>query len=340
MFSSSTLSVFASYRSESVWLVHHLFFWEVQMSKLLGIHDYDPVELAEVAHPAQPTLPPLPLRTIGQPRTKKLVSWLDIGSLILVLGGFVVAVTVVWSSPVAVRLGQTNQLVFVGFALAVMGLCAQRQMVHASLFLEVQAGESTLQNIDALLRNQPFAWRLGIIPRITLLALLALPVGLSVAYKRFSGGHSAVPWMASDSDWGFVTSPGQPWTGNGLSLAASGYVPFWQNPSINRTYGYNLYVASNTTSAALDTPFPDMIQDLQAQLRLGDYMIMNATVNATVSENINLKPSQQNNSDFWDRHYPDSQWEYTDIDMFFGFHSAMLVRRNQPIYEIFTANRS
>ena len=126
-----------------------------------------------------------------------------------------------------------------------------------------------------------------------------------------------------NSSWGFVASPGWPSSGNGLSLATNAYVPFWQDPGVNRTYGYNMYVVSNTTAVILDTPFPDLIVPLQAQLRLGEYVFLSATVNATVSENINLSPSQQDDANFWESIH---DWPFTSIDMNFDLYSGLKVR--------------
>ena len=102
---------------------------------------------------------------------------------------------------------------------------------------------------------------------------------------------------------------------------------YYKTSAMNRTYGYNLYVASNTTAAVLDTPFPTFTQPLQAGLRLGDSLQISTTVNATVSENIDLTPSQQGDPAFWGT-FSDGTWTYNDIDMNFDFNSGFLVRTN------------
>ena len=259
--------------------------------------DYNQLELTDASDNHQQPL--IHLRTVGKPCSKPYISGMDAAAILVGLTALIVAVIVVWNKSTAVTLGQTNQLVLVGFALTIMGLCAQRQIILVSLLLQVRLGQSTLQNFDALLRNTAFASHSSFLTRAILLFLLALPLGLSIAYKRFSGSRSAVYIRAQDSDWGFVTAPGWPSSGNGLLLAVNAYVPFWEDPAVNRTYGYNLFVVSNTTAAVLDTPFPNMIQGLQARLRLGDSLQMKTTVNATISKNINLPSSQQDDPAFW-----------------------------------------
>ena len=57
-----------------------------------------------------------------------------------------------------------------------------------------------------------------------------------------------------------------------------------------------MFVESDNTTAILDAPFPDYIQQMQSTLRLGASVLVTANVNGTVSENIDLDPSTQ--SDF------------------------------------------
>ena len=271
----------------------------------------------------------LPPRSIGRPCIKHRISLMDVAATLVSLIFFSVAVTVVWNPSIAVALGQTNQLAVVGFALTVMGFCANRQITLLSLLLEAQNGRSTLQNFEALLQSTPYALDLSISPRLILLSLQALPLGLSVAYKKFSGGASYVPIDISESSWGLVAAPGLPSTG-GLSLAVNAYVPFWQNPGLGRTYAYNLYVASNTTAALLDTPFSSWIEPLQAELHLGDVLELTATVNATVSENVNLSPSQQNDPAFW-ASLESSGWGSSYIDFHYNLSAFATVYTNCPL---------
>ena len=70
--------------------------------------------------------------------------------------------------------------------------------------------------------------------------------------------------------FGMFSAPSWTITGVGISDAVNAYTPFWINPALNKTYGYNLLAASNTTAALLDTPDPVVIQQFQNSLRLGD----------------------------------------------------------------------
>ena len=237
--------------------------------------------------------------SIGDPSAKVLISWLDCDSILVAVLALTVAIAVVWNHSAANHLGQTNQLVVVGFALTVMSLCAQRQILLAAVSVEAWRGSSTLANYDALLKKSVFSQELSVVPRFVLLILIVLPLALSVVYKKFSGGSSTVSESFGNSKWGYISRPGWPWSGNGISGAVDAYVPFWNDVGMNRTYGYNLYVASNTTAAILDTPQSDDTQSIRASLRLGEFVIINTATNATVAEYNEIPTSERGDSLFW-----------------------------------------
>ena len=284
-------------------------------------HELTETSRGHTPSPYPDTSPPL---SLGNPSAKVLISWLDYSAILVALSALAVAIAVIWDHFAATHLGQTNQLVIVGFALTVMGLCAQRQILLAAVYIEAWRGPSSPVNYDALLKKSVLSRGLSIIPRLVLSILVVLPLALSVVYKKFSGCSSTISDNFGTSDWGYIGRPGWPWSGNGISGAVDAYVPFWDDIAVNKTYGYNLYVASNTTAAMLDTPRSDDTQFIRDNLRLGEFVIINTTVNATVAEHNEIPTSQREDDSFWKalktRNFTDRK-----IDMSYGLFSQITV---------------
>ncbi|KAL9603868.1 MAG: hypothetical protein Q9179_002055 [Wetmoreana sp. 5 TL-2023] len=246
------------------------------------------------------------------------------------MAAFTVAVAVIWNQAAATSLGETNQLVVVGLALSIMNLSTQRQVLLAAIAVEAWYGHSKLTHFDAVLRKALLTRCLSLLPRLFLLVLVILPLGLGAAYKKFSGGQSMTSVGCRDSHWGIISRPGWPWSGNGLSGAVDAYVPFWNNVGISRTYGYNMFVASNTTAALLDTPDWDTIRSEQDGLRLGQYVILNTTVNATVAEHKEIEPEDRIDARFW-KDLEGRGFTNNTIDMSFALFSGLYVSRYIPL---------
>lgn len=162
-----------------------------------------------------------------------------------------------------------------------------------SLVHEARAGQSTLQNFDAILRIGYFSQAASLCPRIILLFLFALPLGLSVSYKNFIGGFTIVGILSIDATFGLTAAPGYQLIKNKLSLLVEVYLSFWIKASSDHTYGFNLYVADNTTAAILDAPLPTDLLKLQASLNDLESMNIIAKVNATVTERNDPSPSER-----------------------------------------------
>ena len=109
-----------------------------------------------------------------------------VASLCLALSYFVIAP----SSRASWMLGFNGQIIVIGFLLGVMNLCTGAVVPHALLILEARYGRSRLQNYECLLTNKVLAPKASLLWRILLIMFMALPLGLSVAYKKFTGGHS------------------------------------------------------------------------------------------------------------------------------------------------------
>ena len=240
----------------------------------------------------------------GVPQSKCLMTWLDVGVVVLCLFCLTIAIFTVWSRTIACSLGQTYQLIVIGFLLSIMAICTQRQLLQLSLLYEVYLGHPSVKNIDALLKNNPWSPEMGLRPRLSLLLMVILPLALSASYKTFSGGGSSLQTASNPSFFGLVDAPGYQKVGvGGFSHLTKAYTPYWIDPGFNRTYGFNLYVESNTTAALLDAPFPEAVSKIQADLRLGDFVLLTADVNGTVSENVPLDPAIQSDATWWNQTY-------------------------------------
>ena len=238
---------------------------------------------------------------LGVPDHIHRFSWIDLGATAVVLLAFMIASITVLHKTTAVSLGQTNQLIVLGLALSIMGYCTQRQVQRLSLYYIARIGhKSTIQNFEAILCTDYFSQAASLQPRLVLLFLFALPLGLSASYKKFIGGSTSIGIPSTNATFGSTAAPGYQLIGNGLSLLVSVYLPFWIKPSLDRTYGFNLYIADNRTAAILDAPLPSDLLRLQASLEGHESINITAKVNATVTESIDVSPSERYDYDgYW-----------------------------------------
>ncbi|KAI1619416.1 hypothetical protein EDD37DRAFT_614017 [Exophiala viscosa] len=224
---------------------------------------------------------------LGIPSTKPRISvrtgFLTVGCCL----AFAVAVATVQIESLAVELGQTYQLVVIGLMLSLMWYCAQRQIQLALLSIEARhrcptKGTSMLQNLDAILTLNPLGSHVNICYRVVIGVLLLLPLGLSAGYKIFSGGYSNSPATVSQAYFGITGPPGTQNIGYGVSLFVNTTLPWFDDPGFDRVYGFNMYVASENTTAMLDGPMPSFVSAQQKGLRPGQSLSLTAEVTATV----------------------------------------------------------
>lgn len=255
--------------------------------------------------------------SLGKPVGKKRVHSIDILAASISFLCLALAVTAVANTHVSWLLGQgTDQLIVLGFLLSIMNLCLGSVATALFLLLEARYGKSTLQNYDGLLRNTLFASRLSFSWRLVLGAMLALPVGLSVSYKRFTGGTSSISvdpaaYIANSSYYGLFAPPGLQNIGysTGISLFTNATLDFSvasappsstspepEMPQGPKAYGYNVLLLNNESSAVLDLPQPDYVSRVQSILALGESWTVRAPVFATVAT---LNSSKQENPSQW-----------------------------------------
>ena len=148
-----------------------------------------------------------PGKGLGLPTSKNRVSAIDTITTLICLLCFAATLLTI-SERVATRLGQTNQLIVIGFLLAIEGSCTARHVQLFLLFWEGHSKKAALQNFDGILRKSPLARQLNWIYRTALLFLFALPLALSIGYKRFIGGSSSVPSPNTRLVYGTTGPPG------------------------------------------------------------------------------------------------------------------------------------
>lgn len=98
-----------------------------------------------------------------------------------------------------------GQIVVIGFLLGVMNLCTSTVVPQTLLLLERRFGRSSLQNYEALLQSRPLSPGTSPVWRLTLAFFVALPLGLSVVYKRFLGGTSSASIIIPSSEVSIMT---------------------------------------------------------------------------------------------------------------------------------------
>lgn len=236
------------------------------------------------------------------------------------------------------------------------------------LLVEEKFGPSTLQNYDAILRNKPLAPRLSMSWRVVLCFLQALPIGLSAAYKTFSGGQSihavnAMDYVSNVSYYGIFPPPGLSRSSfsrtTGISLFVNATLPFLEAtspevseealldgesnnsepllPMFPQPYGYNILLLNNSTTAVLDIFQTGYLAEIQTLLPLGASWLITAPVAATVAGLTDSKtknPADFNTtyisacSDANGTGHDPWSWDFTRFDMYNEWSLSLLNRKS------------
>lgn len=204
---------------------------------------------------------------LGVPKREPVIKWADGVAVLVSLACLAAAIaTIVDDHWLSWRLGFGGQIIMIGFLLSIMNLC--------------------LRTICPLL-------------------LVALPIGLSVAYKRYIDGTSTVPHVSTyDGYYGLAPLPLGYYNviNNSPYLMTDASVPFLAasasediKPLFNGTataHGYNTLMLDNTSAAILDLPMPDYITSIQDNLCITESWTISASVLGTVLYlNTSLEPS-------------------------------------------------
>ncbi|KPI39913.1 uncharacterized protein AB675_11315 [Cyphellophora attinorum] len=278
-------------------------------------YKYGPVEVTHESNNSvieQPGPTPLPAVRWAASGSKRPIDVLDVFAVLVSFACLAVGVAAI--SPnlsLAWRLGFANQLILVGFLLSIMSLCFNHIAPTAFLRFEARFGKSWLQNYDAILRNQLFQSHSSLVWRLLILLSLCLPLGLSVAYKRFIGGKSDHYIHDTEGMYGMAAPPGIQQVGiTGLSLMANATLPlflYWRTadsppplPPLPQPFGFNLVLLSKTASAVLDAPEPDYVQALRGKLSAGEELRIEADVRGTVTTIDSEFDGAQTDPSFWE----------------------------------------
>ncbi|MCJ1335508.1 hypothetical protein MMC09_000779 [Bachmanniomyces sp. S44760] len=282
--------------------------------------------------------------SLGKPQHKPYMDVIDLMAITASVACLVVSICVISPSiSLSWRLGFAGQIIAIGLLLSVMNLCMKR--IYPSLFMLMEArwGGSRLQNYEALMRNSVFFSRTGFVWRITLLLLIILPMGLSVAYKRFLGGYSSVPIdNKNPGHYGLVPPPMAAYNvmNNSVYLHINASVPFlansssgWMSAAVklppNLSYGLNTLVLDNTSTAILDLPMPEYISDIQAKLFNDESWQLSASVNATVARYNNSVESHRDDDSYWEDVYSSdtSSNGLTSFELYNGWDLGLLINQ-------------
>lgn len=146
----------------------------------------------------------------GRPSTKAVCDWIDASAVLCTFLCFIASYIVVTPRlSIAWDLGFNNQIIIIGFMLALMNLCNRRVMTRVFVVAELRWGSSTLQNYDAILRQSVFVSQADFSWRTVIFLLSMLPLGLSVAYKTFTNGEATQP--VQHLEIGHKESSTSPW---------------------------------------------------------------------------------------------------------------------------------
>lgn len=281
---------------------------DISLHEERGAEQVDAMSMAHLMNDDEATLQsqdmitsprtPVEYSPLGKPRRKKRLHAMDIIAASISLISLFIAIMTVADARISWYLGTGNrQLIVIGFLLSVMNLCLGTVTPMFFLLLEARFGSSALQNYDAILLNRPLASRLNIVWRVMLGFMLALPIGLSVIYKTFIGGESALKvdsmdYISNTSYYGIFPPPSLlsfP-MGIGIPVYFNATLPFLlasldnsSLPKYPQVYGYNILSLSNESTAMLDIPYPQYLTAIQELLANGESWKISANVSATVA---------------------------------------------------------
>lgn len=251
---------------------------------------------------------------LGLPETRKLFSYGHLAAVVTSLLCFVLgALTIESTLTLAWYLRFSGQIIVIGLLLGIMNLCLQTVLPFTFLLLEQRFGESRLQNYQAILSGKFIGSHISPHWRIALCSLLALPLGLSVAYKRFLGGTVSAPYNHSYTGCYGLSFPQigtwpltNPLYLYETSFAAfqtatnSGDATFPRADTFPLAYGYNTLLISNDSAAILDMPVGTYITQLRSGMYGNETLFINASVNAYLASYNTTSPEIMRNDSFWE----------------------------------------
>jgi hypothetical protein len=280
------------------------------------------------------------IRALGTPEEKSKIRIVDFMVVVCCLACFTLSIYVI--SPnlyPSWRLGFNNQIVVIGFLLSIMNLCTTKLAPVFFFTIEATWGPSSLHNYEAIMRNAALLSHVHFPWRGTLLFFTLLPIGLSVGYKRFLGGSSAIN-IHSDytQHYGMVTLPMGDFNvmNNSIYLMINSSVPFMAAssddnniPDFPAAYGFNTLLLDNASTALLDLPVPDYVSSIQQNLKDGEWWTMSSSVDATVARYNSSISSYRDSDSFWVDAFTQSHYLLYSISLYNGYQLGLLVGESQ-----------
>ncbi|KAL9111060.1 MAG: hypothetical protein Q9227_004493 [Pyrenula ochraceoflavens] len=255
---------------------------------------------------------------LGVPESKGACNIFDLFATTVSIVCLIIGICVVTPRlPAAYRLGLARQLQVIGLLLTIMNICLKHLLPKLLLGIEAAYGKSRLQNYDAILRNSALKSHTSLLWRTTLLLLLCLPIGLSLAYKTFINGVITSSIHVSNSTHGVFAAPGVAVNAYlGLNIMSNATFPFFQAtrneeslPDLPRAYGYNMLLLSNRSAAMLDMPDPALVSSYQSRLAPGEWVTISADVGGLVAQYNSTSRQQNLDPSFWKTLPHDLGWD-------------------------------
>lgn len=222
----------------------------------------------------------------GTPQAYTPLTLLDWMMLLMVMVASAVGTLAVYFGPIASWLGQTRQLIVVGFVLSIMAICTQGRMLRLIGAIEVAWGSSTIQNLDAIARMDPTGHRVSPRNQLSMLSLLALPLALSAAYKQLIGGVTVSEPTVQQIEMGMTVPPKTQLTLGGIPLFGDTMMQYWNDPQYQKPYGYTVFTETPERTVVVDAPLSPSVAALQDSLRPDQSATISANVSAIVTNMI------------------------------------------------------
>lgn len=260
-------------------------------------------------------------REIGKSSHKKPLDYLDLGAVLCSLTCLALSICVVLPElPLAWYLGFDDQIVIIGFLLSAMNLCMKRVVQRMFLILEHRCGRSRLQNYDAILRNTILLSKTAFVWKILISFFIVLPLGLSVAYKRFTGGLSSTA-INSEYPGNYSLTPpplgGYSRMNNSVYFMTDAIAPFMlaarsdavkpDLSAVRLAYGYNILLLGQSSAASLDMPANDYILSIRTNLTKDEAWYLTASVQAIVATQDTSIETHRDDDSFWQTIF---DWNY------------------------------
>ncbi|KAI1056961.1 hypothetical protein LB507_001580 [Fusarium sp. FIESC RH6] len=262
-----------------------------------------------------------PRTAVGIPRTKRRLTLINLAAAIVSVACMAAGLASVAHEDLSWQLGRgAYQLIILGFLLSIMGLCLSTVVPTFFILIEAHRGSSFLQTYDAILRNAPMGPNISLFWRLMLAGMIALPLGLSVAYKSFAGGESLRTVAAEEYELSYLTfghhNPlGPRRAGAQIALFFNITLPYIiattgssaeDESSLShgpKPYGLNMLVLNNRTVAVLDTPSPDLLATAQDILTNEESWRITVDVTGVVAS---LSEEKSIDPETWNRTFMDA----------------------------------